>query len=321
MGFNDQARALAATTAKEKSERYEKGLRALKPAGYGNGTHQALLGVASCGVRAGIPGEQIFAEIRKHLPPGARAVRDTEIWGAINKALADGGKPPLSALITGQPRVRPELRDAIVAQGIGTTAEDIVAASPITIPNEPALQQRLLLTSIYKENDFLFIGDRYGSDVRTVHSWLDRVAAGKPLGPHVIPNPLSGAEAPTKDGKLSRRADSCVAAFRFAVVEFDALPVDQQLAFWAAVKLPVAALIDSGGKSIHGWVRVDAPNRSAWERDVEVGLFAERLVPLGVDSACRNEARLSRMPGFTRKESGRLQRLLYLAPEGKAVGA
>ena len=52
---------------------------------------------------------------------------------------------------------------------------------------------------------------------------------------------------------------------------------------------------------------------------MECGLFAERLVPLGVDAACRNEARLSRMPGYLRPDSQRLQRLLYLAPEGRAV--
>ncbi|MFC1451857.1 hypothetical protein ACFLSJ_00770 [Verrucomicrobiota bacterium] len=132
---------------------------------------------------------------------------------------------------------------------------------------------------------------------------------------------LTGDLGPTKNGGMSFRADSCIASFRFATVEFDSVPMDEQAAFWAGVDLPVAAIIDSGGKSLHGWVRVDRPDREAWEWDVEIGLFARRLVPLGVDAACRNEARLSRMPGFHRAETKRWQRLLYLAPNGRRVRA
>lgn len=319
MKFNDQAQALAEAAAHGRIEEYEKSLRKLKPAGQGNGTHTALLGVANCGVRAAVPGEKIAADIRLHLPRGARDISDGEIWGAVSKALADGGKPPASAILASPPRIKPELRDKLIAAGAGTTVDAIIAASPITIPPDPIEQQRLVLTSLYGEDEVVFIGDRYDMDVRKVRDWLDQIARGIPVGPHAIPNPLTGEESLTKDGKPSRRADACVAAFRFATIEFDTLSLEDQLAFWAAVRLPVAALIDSGGKSIHGWIRVDAPDRESWERDIERGLFGERLVPLGVDAACRNEARLSRMPGFTRVDSGRVQRLLFLAPTGRTV--
>jgi hypothetical protein len=104
-------------------------------------------------------------------------------------------------------------------------------------------------------------------------------------------------------------------------VEFDALPREDQLAFWWAVRLPVVVLVDSGGKSVHGWVRVrDVACAAEWGRSIEQHLFRDLLQPLGVDPACKNESRLSRLPGHHRKETGRWQRLLYLAPEGKAVG-
>ena len=321
MRFNDQVMALAEDAVTARRDKYKKSLQRLKPAGQGNGTHSALLAIANRGVRAGIAAEEIASDIRQNLPPGSRVVSDAEIWGAVNKALADGGKPPTSAVPIGPPRVRPELRDRLIAQGAGATIKDIMAASPLPIPASPVEQQRLVLVSLYGGDEFVFIGERHDTDPRTVRSWVEILAAGHPLGPHIIPNPLTGEEGLTKDNKPSRRADACVAAFRFAVVEFDGLPLEQQVAFWTAVKLPVTALIDSGGKSIHGWIRVDAPDRVAWERDIEVGLFAERLVPQGVDAACRNEARLSRMPGHTREDSGRVQRLLYLAPAGKAVRA
>ncbi len=137
--------------------------------------------------------------------------------------------------------------------------------------------------------------------------------------PHIIPNPLTGLQGTTKSGSKSWRADDCVASFRFCVVEFDSIGMDEQLAFWAGFKVPIAALIDSGGKSIHAWLRVDAPNRRAWEEEVEDLLFGQILGPMGVDTACKNEARLSRLPGAFRPDRGRWQHLLYLAPQGRAI--
>jgi hypothetical protein len=142
-------------------------------------------------------------------------------------------------------------------------------------------------------------------------------------GPHVIPNPLTGKPAMKADGNgQTVRGDACIAEFRFAVVEFDDVPRDEQLAFWWSACLPVVLLVDSGGKSVHGWIRVKGVREGReWARIVEKHLFGNLLQPLGVDGACRNESRLSRLPGHRRLETGRWQRLLYLAPEGKAVAA
>ena len=175
---------------------------------------------------------------------------------------------------------------------------------------------------LYSPGDVLFIGDRYGSTVKTTAEWLAEFRAGRPIPPHIIPNPLTGGTAPTKDGRPSFRADACVKAFRFAVAEFDGMTREDQLRFWWAVRLPVCALIDSGGKSLHAWIRIDGVETAdRWTDIVEKVLFGQRLIPLGCDAACRNEARLSRMPGHFRTEKGRWQRILYLAPGGRAIHA
>ena len=115
------------------------------------------------------------------------------------------------------------------------------------------------------------------------------------------------------------RGDACVKGFSFATVEFDDLNHEDQLAFWWGVNLPVVALIDSANKSIHGWIRIDDIATSEdWTEEVEQQLFKKLLIPMGVDGACRNEARLSRLPGHQR-DNGKMQRLLYLAPEGRRV--
>jgi hypothetical protein len=109
-----------------------------------------------------------------------------------------------------------------------------------------------------------------------------------------------------------------VAAYRYAVAEFDVMDKADQLAFWWGYRsAPIAALIDSGGKSIHAWLRVDCPDRATWERKVEGTLFGKVLVPLGCDPQCRNEARLSRLPATTAGRRTR-QRLLYLIRKGAA---
>jgi hypothetical protein len=98
---------------------------------------------------------------------------------------------------------------------------------------------------------------------------------------------------------------------------------EDQIKFWAAVKLPVCALIDSGGKSIHGWidvqrlVNVDSPER--WETEIKQRLYDRILKPMGVDGACSNPARLSRLPGHHRTEKEARQRILWLSAEGKTV--
>jgi len=136
-----------------------------------------------------------------------------------------------------------------------------------------------------------------------------------------MPNPLTGLPGPKKSGTgTTLRGDSCIAAHRFVVAEFDAVSLDDQLAFWRAVPhLPVAALVHSGKKSIHAWLRVDCRDKGEWETQIENDLFPAFLKPLGLDPSCRNSSRLSRMPGHKREDTGAIQRCLYLAPEGKAV--
>ena len=69
--------------------------------------------------------------------------------------------------------------------------------------------------------------------------------------------------------------------------------------------LPITVLIDSGGKSIHAWVRVDAPNRKEWDirRDI---IYSS--IP-GLDSKNKNPSRYSRLPGAWRSPTAQ-QKLL-----------
>ena len=100
-------------------------------------------------------------------------------------------------------------------------------------------------------------------------------------------------------------SDNDVSAFRHVLVEFDDLPKPEQEKRLRDSGLPITVLIDSGGKSIHGWVRVDAPSRKEWDaRRDEI----YRVIP-GIDAKNKNPSRYSRLPGAWRSPTSQ-QRLL-----------
>lgn len=324
--------------------RYRRKLAALPPSG-GGGCHPALLGVASLGVMAGVPADDIFRDLRQRVH-GTRCVPDREIQVAVEKAareiepLTAGRMPvPRAKGSLPHPKVRPPVKppfqgDAalrrLIEAGRGHGETAVMGQSPIRIDWSPEEDAWRVLEALYAPDEMLYIGPprgqvNVGIEIREARQWIERFQKLGPAatGPHVIPNPLSGLPAPTADGTgMTLRGDACVARFRFAVVEFDGLSREDQLAFWWSARLPVAVLVDSGGKSVHGWVRVrDVDRAEDWTRVVEAHLFGNFLKPLGVDGACRNESRLSRLPGHRRRETGNWQRLLYLAPQGKAVAA
>ena len=122
----------------------------------------------------------------------------------------------------------------------------------------------------------------------TATEWKSKVAAkggidrvfGTKLGLFLRINPMAKGGAKNED----------VTAFRHVLVEFDRdetgkpIPKEEQYHAVVASGMPVAALIDSGNKSLHAWVRVDAPDEKEYKRRVEIiwGWFSGaqiRIIP------------------------------------------
>ncbi len=187
----------------------------------------------------------------------------------------------------------------------------------------------LLLETLYLPTDRLWIGERYqagnnGDTIRTAEEWISYFRNGGKIPPHIIPNPLTGVSAPKKTGDgETLRGDGNVVRYHFCVAEFDRESREDQIRFWSAIKLPICALIDSGGKSIHAWIdisklsTVETPEQ--WQSEIKGRLYDRILTPLGVDAACSNPSRLSRLPGHYRSEKQAWQHLLWLSPEGRMV--
>ncbi len=100
------------------------------------------------------------------------------------------------------------------------------------------------------------------------------------------------------DGKGVKNEN--VTEFRYALVESDAMDIDQQNAIIRALELPVACLVHSGKKSLHAIVKIDAANYDEYRKRVDYLYNVCQKNGLKIDSQNRNPSRLSRMPGVMR---------------------
>ena len=82
----------------------------------------------------------------------------------------------------------------------------------------------------------------------------------------------------------------------------------KQLAAIHQMELPCAALVYSGGKSVHAIVRVNAPDYAEYRKRVDYLYATCQKNGLTLDQQNRNPSRLSRMPGILR--AGQKQALL-----------
>lgn len=114
------------------------------------------------------------------------------------------------------------------------------------------------------------------------------------------PNPESGAwiRFNPMDGKGVKNEN--VTDYRYALVESDKIPIEQQHGILRDLQLPIAALVYSGGKSIHAIVRIDAGSPEEYRKRVEFLYSVCDKNGLQVDRQNKNPSRLSRMPGVVR---------------------
>lgn len=106
----------------------------------------------------------------------------------------------------------------------------------------------------------------------------------------------------------SGRSNDNVTDYRYALVECDNMELEKQQAIIRQLELPCAALVYSGGKSLHAIVRVGAPDYAEYRKRVDYLYTVCQKNGLTLDQQNRNPSRLSRMPGIVRK--GKKQYLL-----------
>ena len=99
-----------------------------------------------------------------------------------------------------------------------------------------------------------------------------------------------------------------VTRYAYALAESDNLTIEEQKKLLIGFKLPIATLTESGGKSVHAAVKIDAKDAVEYKQRTLFlfdWLAKHKFI---VDENNKNEARLSRLAGATR--NGKLQKLI-----------
>jgi hypothetical protein len=120
----------------------------------------------------------------------------------------------------------------------------------------------------------------------------------------IYPNHRDGLFIRINPLKPAGKTDKDVTAFRHVLVEFDLdsrgnrIPKELQYGALLESGFPISAILDSGDKSIHGWVRVDAPDRKEYDRRREI--VWDYFKRWNLDPQNKNPSRYSRCPSVER---------------------
>ena len=326
-------------------DRYRAALLNPPPKGH---RHPQLAGVVALGVMAGAIDAEIVNDVSAAW--GYSTGERTEIEDTIRRQRKKF--VPKSDLLGQQPAARrmvqPPQRwtggftgqqartfiEKMLQVGKSTTSfEDMKRLSPTPIPPDGLGQTLTFLKTIHRSTDFVFMGDpteaRLRTRVQTVESWIDAITRPRSYGvviqaPALVGvNALTGTAYVSQVGAGSYRCDETVASGRYARIEYDGMPVPQQLQFWGGVirsgALPLRALTFSGGKSVHAVLEIGATDRNSWDEKttkLETLLCNEGLPDdLKADNSFRHPSHMTRTPGARRRENGSEQSLLWLSGE------
>lgn len=102
--------------------------------------------------------------------------------------------------------------------------------------------------------------------------------------------------------------DANIISYKHVLVESDEIEISKQIAIMKALRLPISAMVYSGGKSVHAIVKVDARNEREYKDRVNFIFDTCNKNGLKTDTANKNPSRLSRVPGVVR--SGHKQFLI-----------
>jgi len=148
--------------------------------------------------------------------------------------------------------------------------------------------------AVLSREEWLAKLDKHG-DINSIYYRL----GGPPAGVYLGINPMS-------QGGRGRDAD--VTAFRHVLLEFDEISIEEQWLLYKKSELPCAAVIYSGNKSLHAWVKINAKDRK--EYDERVNLVYNHFSAYKPDLHNKNPSRFSRCPDAKRGDS--VQMLLAL---------
>ena len=301
---------------------------------YEGNRHATIVRVAIPLIADGIPPSEVFRLIRSKMPPDKT---DSEIWKAIRWAERQPFTPTQrkGMTIDYTPKPQPPTKEQAkyLAQqfcgGLKFTEETLRSRSPVEIPDDLSSHASLAFSHLYQPDERVNIVCKFtqpegkpnkaspqgSGKILKASEWLqyfkDKGVPSSRAGAWVRPNPVKEVGS----GSSGAIQDKDVTAFRFLLVESDLLDLSLQLGVLCKLKLPIAAVISSGGSSYHAWVKLDAEDEDSFSH--QAGRLLTILMRFGIDQANKNPSRLARLPGVYRTigaYNGGEQKLIYLNP-------
>ena len=300
--------------------------------------------LARWGRAAGLSADEIISDVRESDPHGEHDAGIRRMWNSTTFRPHDEQSPYSYRPRTSYaPRTHehrhPDFVCNLIRDGGGkASSKDLFPLSPVPVSRLSPHDQTAAFLSLYKPSDLLhiFANDQHrraelGRDILTRDEWLERLRRTGDLGGDCIGrNPLTGRQGTNGEGRPSFTSRDCVNGYRYALVEFDALPLAEQCAFWLGwlhrpnLAPQLAALTFSGSKSIHGLVRTgaDAITAPKIEQDLHNLLCSDPDERYRADPNTLKPHGGTRLAGATRRgNGGRMQTLLFLAPKPDAPTA
>ena len=200
------------------------------------------------------------------------------------------------------PEANAEQIEAVAASGLGVV--DLWERSPIRFEdNEPHTSE--ILPLLFPGDPLICVGSKF--EFFTME--LSKFANAADAFEQIVPSPMLTKYGHTKNGKLSQHSLEATGPRRFLVIEGDGTTKDEQAAvlLHLAERAPLSLVVDSGGKSLHGWFCV------AGKTDEQLSLFFRRGCALGADRGLWTRSQFVRMPGGLR-DNGNRQQILFFNP-------
>jgi hypothetical protein len=283
----------------------------------GSGVHTWLFSV-SRNLHAHMSSDAIVSLLEDRSANCGRRVTRREIENAVNSSLECAWRPIGSNLmgrvppplkrscrgsegLPGWPELDEEERDAVIAHG-GCLADLQELSNPRLDDTEPSTEH--VIDMLFPGNPLLCCGgSSYSFDTKPREEWRGQMSDLQ----LIVPSPMSAPTGLTQDGKESTHTLANTGHRRFLIVEFDSGSLDDQAALLAHLgsTAPLACVVFSGSKSLHGWFY------TVGHSDETVESFFSYAVSIGADRATWTRSQFVRMPCGLR-DGGKRQRLYYL---------
>ena len=278
------------------------------PPRHGEGVHNWLFRVARH-LHPHRSQDEIFQLLRAVTEDCGRPVPDSEIWNAVRNSEPVAWRPGDSHSNDYQhrkpswPNVNIGLRAKIVQGEL--SLYDLWEQSPVRFEDrEPHAEE--VVPKLFPGNPLLCVG---WEKTKAITASLSEFKGELVTLQFVVPNPMTKRVGWNQQGEESPRCLDNTGPRKYLVVEFDSGTLDDQAALLShlAKTAPLAVVVFSGVKSLHGWFACHDQSEEALRN------WMRGAVKLGADPANFTRCQFVRMPDGLR-DNGKRQVIYYFNP-------